>query len=281
MGELVEAEVISENKELAVAWKAGSITYDFSHIEEIVNDIVAEYDGWIPNPENLDDVAICARERKYLNGIANQIDSRRKEIKAAYVAPLSEFESKANAIRDKIKECSSRLKEVEDTADGFRRGEVKQKLEQHYEDYAGLLVPVVPYERLHDERWTNKTCKLKDAFKELENKVDKIADDWDAIKQIDNSIRDEAEVIFFQTLDASHAIRSAREKHEASNKIAELKREMSGGDDARPCVCVIDSATTEQMREIGKFAGSIGVHGVFISGTLQEAARKERQNGGK
>ena len=40
---------------------------------------------------------------------------------------------------------------------------------------------------------------------------------------------------------------------------------------ATPCVMVIDSATTEQMRSIGRFAGSIGVTGVFKRGTLQQA----------
>ena len=39
---------------------------------------------------------------------------------------------------------------------------------------------------------------------------------------------------------------------------------------ATPCVMVIDSATTEQMQSIGRFAGSIGVSGVFKRGTLQQ-----------
>ena len=40
--------------------------------------------------------------------------------------------------------------------------------------------------------------------------------------------------------------------------------------EAAPCVMVIDSATVEQMQAIGRFAGSIGVTGVFKRGTLQQ-----------
>ncbi|MEG0790957.1 MAG: hypothetical protein RSG23_04960, partial [Gordonibacter sp.] len=48
-------------------------------------------------------------------------------------------------------------------------------------------------------------------------------------------------------------------------------------DPPRPCVMVVDAATTEQMRAIGRFCGSLvpSVTGTFKLGTLDEVYAKE------
>lgn len=47
-------------------------------------------------------------------------------------------------------------------------------------------------------------------------------------------------------------------------------------DVAKPRVMIVNAATIEQCRQIGKFCGSIGVTGKFVEGTLAEAFRRER-----
>ena len=46
-----------------------------------------------------------------------------------------------------------------------------------------------------------------------------------------------------------------------------------------PCVMVIDAASREQMRQIGRFCGSLSprVTGRFVTGTLEQAYEKERR----
>lgn len=44
----------------------------------------------------------------------------------------------------------------------------------------------------------------------------------------------------------------------------------------KPRVMIVNEATIEQCRQIGKFCGGIGVTGKFVEGTLAEAFRRER-----
>jgi len=222
----VEAEVVEPDEGLAIRFNAGEITANFDALEARVDEILADYDGWEPSPENLDDVAQCAQHRKYLNGLAKQLDERRKAVKNQYLAPLNAFEAKANGIRDKIKDVSGRLKAVEDEADNFRRGEKKQELMDCYEACAGVLVDMVPYEKIHDERWLNKTYSLKCAMDEIENRVISISSDWKMLKSLNLEYQADAEALFFDTLDVSKAIEWAQKLSEDKRKIEAMKSEV-------------------------------------------------------
>ena len=221
---VIEAEVIEpEANELSVTFKAGVITANFDALEKVVDGILAQYDGWEPSADDAEDVAQCARERKYLNGLAKQIDERRKEKKGEFLLPLNAFESECNRIRDKIKRVSARISAVEQEAEERRKSEKKAELRDHYEAYAGLLLDVVPYERLHDERWLNKTVPLDKAIAELESKIDGIAKDWDTLKSLGLECYKEAEAQFFNTLDVGGAIAWAGKLAEDKRKIEAMK----------------------------------------------------------
>lgn len=222
MTEEVKAEVIEDNG-LSISFAAGSIDANFDALERKVDEILALYEDWEPTA---DDVAQCASQRKYLNGLAKQIDERRKAVKQQYVAPLNAFEARANAIRDKIKATSARLQAVEKEVDDYRRAELESHLRSHYEDYAGLLVDVVPYEKFHDPRWTNKSFGVKKAEKELEEKVNALAGDWEALKQMGLPNLAAAEARLFDTMDLGDAVKWAKKLEDDQRRIEAMKAEL-------------------------------------------------------
>lgn len=283
----VKAEVIEQQGSVDIECAAGSIAANFDALEARVAAILADYDGWEPSADSAEDVKQCKSQRKYLNALAKELDERRKAVKREYLVPLNAFEDRANAITGAIKAVSARLDEVVKTAEQAEKDAKEQELRDHYEAYAGLLVPVVPYERIADPKWLNRTTKLLKAMDELEAKVDRIAKDWDALKNLDIVHRDEAEARFFETLDLGAAIARNAEIERARERIDEMKAAMQPDpepehvpqmESAVPMVMVISACTVEQARQIGRFCGSIGVSGVFKKGTLEEVARREHVN---
>lgn len=277
MSEEVRAEVI-EPEAVSVVCSAGSIAANFEAMEARIDAILADYEGWEPSSESTDDVKQCKQQRKYLNALAREIDERRKAVKREYLRPLDAFEDRANAITGKVKSVSARLDEVVKIAEQAERDAKQAELESHYEAYAGLLVPVVPYQRLADARWLNKTTNIHKAMEELEAKVDRIAADWAALKAVPLEFRDEAEAVFFETLDIGQAVsRNARLVADRA-RIDEMQAAMEpepSGEEAFPMVMVIGACTVSQAKEIGRFCGSIGVTGAFKRGTLEEVYRRE------
>lgn len=315
------AEAVEE-RSLSVTYTPSVIQANFDALEERVRAVVADYEGAVYHLASADAVREAKHDRSYLNGLKKEIEERRKAVKREYSKPLDAFEKRCRQITAIIDEAAGNIKAQLDQAEEERRARAYAALQEHYEEFAGLLAPVVPYERLHEPQWLNKTFGEVKAYEALEAKVSKLAGDWEMLKsQFEGEpFYAEAERELFATLDLGAALAAARKAAEENARIAELKAAMAPEPEpepepeseptaepepmpapapmpaqqpapvaapaptaapvpapvapsgpATPCVMVIDSATTEQMRSIGRFAGSIGVTGVFKRGTLQQA----------
>lgn len=325
--ENVVAEVIEEKDAtaLAVTYTPSTIEANFDALEAHVRKTVEVYEGATYDLTKKENIAEAKHDRSYLNGLKKEIDERRKAVKREYSKPLDAFEKRCKQITAIIDDAADNIKAQLDQAEEERKARAYAKLQEHYEEFAGLLAPVVPYERLHEPQWLNKTFGEVKAYQALEAKVSKLAGDWETLKsQFEGEpFYAEAERELFSTLDLGAALTAARKAAEENARIAELKAAMEPepvaepepqpapepesignwypggspmqeiGDEpvapapqcapvaapapapvantaAAPCVMVIDSATTDQMQAIGRFARSIGVSGVFKRGTLQQ-----------
>ena len=300
----VQAEVIERDEGITISCSPGELTANFDALEAKVDAILADYDGWEPSADSTDDVNQCKSQRKYLNALAKEIDERRKAVKREYLRPLDAFESRANGIRDKIKAVSARLDDVAKQAEQVEKDSKEAEIREYYECYAELLAPVVPYERIADPKWLNKTTKLNKALEELEAKVDRIAKDWGSLKTLNLEFYDQAEAHFFNGLDLGAAVAFNAKLVNDRRKIDEMKAAMTPepepepipepaveqrpaptyvqpSEPSYPMVMVINSCTTTQAMEIGRFCGSIGVTGCFKQGTLEDVLRREFPNGGR
>lgn len=307
----VEAEVI-EDKELSVTFVPASIKANFARLDAQVEKMIAGYADITYDLTSPEAIKQAKRDRAYINGIVKDIDTKRKAVKRDYMLPYNEFEGQANAITAKAKKASDNIKRQLDQAEDDRKADLHAVLKEHYEAFAGVLVELIPYERIHDAQWLNKTFGEVKAKNVIEEKVEKIASDWDTLKtQKDTPHYDTAERTFFETLDLGAALSEARKAQEADELIAELRKETEAIKEAQseqpipeeappappvvakeqaepsapmapiqperiPCVMIIQAASTEQMRQIGKFCGSLEpkVVGRFIGGTIDQAYAK-------
>lgn len=236
----VDAEVIEEDEQdLSVHTLPGQISANFDALEAHVDTILKDYEGWQPSADSAEDVRACADARKYLNGLAKQIDERRKAVKNEYLRPLNAFEGRSNAIRDKIKSAVARIQAVEKEADEARKREKENALREHYQEVAGLLADVVPYEAIADPKWLNKSPHVESCKKELEDRCRKVAKDWDALKAQDlGDFGEQAELRFFQSLDLGEAIAWAHKLSEDKKRLDAMKSELSSyqqEDEQQPC----------------------------------------------
>ena len=164
----VETEVIEERRELTVSFVPASIEANFDALERHVDALLAPYEGATYDLASEGAVRDAKRDRAYLNGVVKDIDERRKAVKREYMRPYDAFDSRATAIVAKVRAASSSIKAQLDEAEGRRREGRLAELREHYEGFAGLLAPVVPYERFHEDRWLNKTVRPAKAFEELD-----------------------------------------------------------------------------------------------------------------
>lgn len=233
----VEAEVIeTEATTLEVTYTEATIASNMDALEAHVKKVVADYKGATYDLTSAQAIKEAKHDRSYLNGIKKEIDERRKAVKREYNKPLDAFERRCKQITAIIDESTDAIKAQLDEAEQTREDALYSRLQQHYEEFAGLLAPVVPYERLHEPQWLNKTFGEIKAQQALEAKVSDVARDWETLKAQQEAMPHyaDAEREFFRTLDLGAALNAARLADEEDQRIAELKAAMAPEPEPEP-----------------------------------------------
>lgn len=233
----VEAEVIeTEATTLEVTYTEATIASNMDALEAHVKKVVTDYNGATYDLTSAQAIKDAKHDRSYLNGIKKEIDERRKAVKREYNKPLDAFERRCKQITAIIDESTDAIKAQLDEAEQTRKDALYSRLQQHYEEFAGLLAPVVPYERLHEPQWLNKTFGEIKAQQALEAKVSDVARDWETLKAQQEAMPHyaDAEREFFRTLDLGAALNAARLADEEDQRIAELKAAMAPEPEPEP-----------------------------------------------
>lgn len=236
--EEVVAEVIEEQEasDLVVTYSPSVISANFDALEAHVRAKVADYKGAKYDLTKDDSIKEAKHDRSYLNGLKSEIEERRKAVKREYNKPLAAFEKRCKEITSIIDGASDGIKAQLDEAEERRKAGARAALEAHYREFAELLAPVVPYERLHDDRWLNKSFGEVKAKKALEEKVSAVARDWDTLKAQRDSMAhyEVAERELFRTLDLGSALNAARAADEEDARIAAMREAVESKPAPRP-----------------------------------------------
>lgn len=236
--EEVVAEVIEEQEasSLIVTYAPSSIEANFDALEKRVRKTVELYEGATYDLTKADKIKEAKNDRSYLNGLKSEIEERRKAVKREYNKPLAAFEKRCKEITSIIDGASDGIKAQLDEAEERRRAGARAALEAHYREFAELLAPVVPYERLHDDKWLNKSFGEVKAKKALEDKVSAVARDWDTLKAQRDSMAhyEVAERELFRTLDLGSALNAARAADEEDARIAAMREAVESKPAPRP-----------------------------------------------
>ena len=284
--EEVVAEVVEEQEasSLIVTYAPSFIEANFDALEKRVRKTVELYKGATYDLTKADKIKEAKNDRSYLNGLKSEIEERRKAVKREYNKPLAAFEKRCKEITSIIDGASDGIKAQLDEAEERRRAGARAALEAHYREFAELLAPVVPYERLHDDKWLNKSFGEVKAKKALEEKVSAVARDWDTLKAQRDSMAhyEVAERELFRTLDLGSALNAARAADEEDARIAAMREAVESKPAPRPaprrraepavaarpepsCAWTVEipSATRSQMEQLAAALRERGITGTI------------------
>ena len=155
------------------------------------------------------DIAAAKQDRADLNRLSKAIDDKRKEMKKFYLQPYEEFEAQAKELTAMIGEQSA---EIDKQVKEF---EHKQKVEKQgniiliYEELIGDLMKMVPYEKIHDDKWLNKGTSLKSIRESIQSTVTKVTEDLNAIDLMgfDKTTTNRVKGVYLRRFDLADAMR--------------------------------------------------------------------------
>lgn len=175
--------VAADSLTYRVDYEKPKITFhNFEELKAHIEERLTKYESLAVTPDTKTDIKHSIAE---LRSLRKAVDSRRKEIKKDYEAPLKEFETKVKAltglIDNTVSPLNDKVKAIEDQEREERRNEVIVLISEMAPNY-----DLIPSEIEIENEWLNKISKAKltkligDRMGWLQNEKCRIKADRDA-----------------------------------------------------------------------------------------------------
>jgi len=208
-------------KEIVLSQQA-EISADWETIDKNIDELLIPYSDLTEEVVAQIDYKQLKRTRAELNRIDKELNDGRKAIKAAYNEPLKEFEAQCKLRSERIQEPNRLIKEAIARKESEIKKEKFDELYNFFCEYAPLLAEMTSFDMLIDNKWLNLSFDIEKAKGELEEKINKVATDWDALKESNLFNKKQTEIEFFKTLDLAKALAYDKRNKEDSERLEEL-----------------------------------------------------------
>ena len=177
---------------------------------------VALYEGIVYTEET---VKLAKNDRAELNNLVKAIDERRKKVKEVINQPYAEFEKELKEITDLIKKQSAEIDEQVKAFETAEKEEKKAKIMEAYEKAIGNLAEILPFSKVFDQRYLNKTCKLASTIAEVQKKIEQVKTDLETIESVCGKYKLNAKDVYVRTLDLSKAMAEEKRLKDLEEKL--------------------------------------------------------------
>ena len=219
--ELAKVDIQEQDLELIVSEKTlGSLTTNARQIKALVERALPNYDIANYNEGNID---AAKKDKALLNNAAKVLNAKRIEIEREFMKPFDEFKGVVGETVKLISECSSKIDLVVKQSEQKYKDEKRKRIEAYFQEKAFALVP---FSKIWDEKYLNKTFKEKEACADIDIKIEKINDDLKTLEAIGEDL-DLLKSLYLDTLNINNAIQYAnrlKENRERAKREAEERQ---------------------------------------------------------
>lgn len=182
------------------------VEWNYAEVKQWVEDGLTRYKGVVYDDTQ---IALAKTDRANLNKLAAAIDAKRKEMKALYLQPYTEFEAQAKELTAMVKmqvdEIDAQVKAFENFRKEEKLAQIKAEI---YTPIVGDLAELIPYEQLHNPKWLNVTTSMATIGGEIAQACEKIISGLKAIDQLNLApdVTERVKSVFLKNFDLAAAI---------------------------------------------------------------------------
>lgn len=182
----VEAVPLEEDFDTLVASLAIDDTLEdkLAKLKKNVDEKLADYAD-VKRIEKDEDFKAAKKYRTAVNAVKEPIEAQRKAAKKKYSDLLKTFDKTIGEITAPIDKLSDKYKAEIDRYDGECRKRRLTALKGHYYDLAGEMGPLVPYERIADNKWLNASFGEVKAKNIIERRVGELLHQFKFVNGLD------------------------------------------------------------------------------------------------
>lgn len=199
-------EELNENELTLVVSKQelGVLETNALAIKEKVEGLLLNYDA---KNYDINSIDKAIKDRALLNKTSKVLNDKRIALEKEFNKPFETFKSIIKETTDLIKEASSKIDEVVKNVENQEKEEKKKNIINIFESEVSELKEVLPFERIFDERWLNKTFDIKDVERDLKIKLEQIRNDLITISELHSKYEIELKNDYLSHFDLGLVIR--------------------------------------------------------------------------
>ena len=209
---------------ITVRVQAPAIPEPEGNLDEVqanIDSLLAAYTGRV---YTVDEIKSAKADRAQVNRWDKQLGEASTALKKHYLAALDKPLARITAMRGQVKQVSAAIDAQVKAVEEAEKRDKRLALEQVYRDAAGDdLAPLVPFDRVLDPRWLNKTVTLAAASKELRKGLETHRE---ALRIIRDTCGEDAEACtteYLRALSLNDALNEYRRRQQAREAQAQAE----------------------------------------------------------
>ena len=179
------------------------------------------------------DYSVAKNFATSLNKDIAEVDNLRKKLKSDFTQPMTDTEAKIKAFMRPVVELQAKYKAQQTLAEDIEKAQKLDDLRSYYEELAPFIAlplgdqtrALVPFERIANPKWSNRTFSLTKAQQEIEERVAEIAKQQALLEATALEYRDEAMAEFWETLSVEAALNRDRQLIDQAARARALQEE--------------------------------------------------------
>ena len=184
---------------------------------EILRDMVQEKLKTYTVENYHGDIKKAERDRAELNNTAKMLNSRRLELEREFMKPFNEFK---DIINDTVKDINTASKQIDNVIKIVEEQEKEGKKNKILEIWETKSFSLFTLEKVFNKKWLNKTSKLKDIEKDIDDIIAKTFTDLSVIEKFDIQDVPLIKTIYLENLNISEALAKAESLKANREKLA-------------------------------------------------------------
>lgn len=182
--------------------------------------------------QNLD-YSVAKNFATSLNKDIAEVDNLRKKLKSDFTQPMTDTEAKIKAFMRPVVELQAKYKAQQTLAEDIEKAQKLDDLRSYYEELAPFIAlplgdqtrALVPFERIANPKWSNRTFSLTKAQQEIEERVTAISQQQALLEATALEYREEAMAEFWETLSVEAALNRDRQLIDQAARARALQEE--------------------------------------------------------
>ena len=240
-----------EELQIKISQEPAVIRCNFEDVKAQLSAKMAEYQGAVFTEESK---SVAKAELASLRKTRDEVEKRRKEVKAQCLVPYNDFEEKVKELLEIIDEpiclIDSQLKEMEAERIRKRHADV----EALYADCTGEWAEYLPLKEIYVKKWDNATTSLKQIEKELLAMVEKVASEVAIIRNTQSDVMDDALLLYKKSRDLAAALTKVNTYEGNKKRALEAERIRRQQEEEQRRQAEIERAREEERRKLEEIA---------------------------